>query len=248
MKTVRTGIVSLGIIVMLFSCDSKEKAQLRQKVDSLNVELIAAKKVEQTMNEIGVLIDSIDVSRQTLNTKMVEGTSYADYINRLKDINTSIRDTQKKLEFMEKSMKKSNNVSASTIRRLKEDLALRSNEIVNLQLDIAKMREENRSLVVTISQKDSIVSSKDEVIKVKEGDIASLQGLVKDTNEDNKNKVANLYFAQAQALETAASRTKFAPRKKKETKREALELYKLSFSLGKQEAQAKIDKLEKETS
>jgi hypothetical protein len=110
------------------------------------------------------------------------------------------------------------------------------------------MREENRSLSVTVTQKDSILSSKDEVIKVKEGDIASLQGLVKDTNEDNKNKVANLYFAQAQALETAASRTKFAPRKKKETKREALELYKLSFSLGKQEAQAKIDKLEKEIS
>ena len=246
MKTLRAGILSLGVITMLFSCDSKEKQRLSQKVDSLNVELIASKKVEQTMNEIGVLIDSIDESRQSLNTKMVEGTSYADYINRLKDINTSIRDTQKKLEFMEKSVKKTNNVSAATIRRLKEDLALRSNEIIALQLDIAKMREENRSLIVTVNQKDSILSSKDEVIKVKEGDIASLQGLVKDTNEENKNKVANLYFAQAEALETAANRTKFAPRKKKETKREALELYKLSFSLGKQEAQAKIDKLEKE--
>lgn len=248
MKTLRAGILSLGIITMLFSCDSKEKQRLSQKVDSLNVELIASKKVGETMNEIGVLIDSIDASRQSLNTKMVEGTSYADYISRLKDINTSIRDTQKKLDFMEKSLKKSNNVSAATIRRLKEDLSLRSNEIIALQLDIAKMREENRSLVVTVNQKDSILSSKDEVIKVKEGDIASLQGLVKDTNEENKNKVANLYFDQAMALETAANRTKFAPRKKKETKREALELYKLSFSLGKQEAQAKIDKLEKEIS
>ena len=248
MKTLRAGIVSLGIITMLFSCDSKEKAQLRQKVDSLNVELQASRKVEQTVNEIGVLIDSIDVSRQALNTKMVEGTSYADYINRLKDINTSIRDTQKKLDVMEKSMKNSNNVSTATIRRLKEDLALRSNEIVALQLDIAKMREENRSLVVTVNQKDSVLSSKDEVIKVKEGDVASLQGQVKDINEDSKNKVANLYFAQAQALETAANRTKFAPRKKKETRREALELYKLSLSLGKQEAQAKIDALEKELS
>jgi len=212
------------------------------------VELQASRKVEATMNEIGVLIDSIDVSRQALNTKMVEGTSYADYLNRLKDINSSIRDTQKKLQVMESNMKKSNNVSAASIRRLKADLELRSNEIIALQLDIAKMREENRSLAVTINQKDSIVSSRDEVIKVKESDITSLQGQVKDINEDSKNKVANLYFAQAQALETAASRTKFAPRKKKETKREALELYKLSLSLGKAEAQAKIDALEKDLS
>ena len=248
MKTLKAGIFSLGIATMLFSCDTKEKAQLHQKVDSLTVELQASRKVEATMNEIGVLIDSIDVSRQALNTKMVEGTSYADYLNRLKDINSSIRDTQKKLQVMESSMKKSNNVSAASIRRLKADLELRSNEIIALQLDIAKMREENRTLAVTINQKDSIVSSKDEVIKVKESDITSLQGQVKDINEDSKNKVANLYFAQAQALETAASRTKFAPRKKKETKREALELYKLSLSLGKVEAQAKIDALEKDLS
>ena len=60
------------------------------------------------------------------------------------------------------------------------------------------------------------------------------------------NVQADMYFAQAQALETAAQRTKFAPRKKKETKREALELYKLAYSLGKAEAQNRIDELEKE--
>ena len=72
--------------------------------------------------------------------------------------------------------------------------------------------------------------------------------LVQDINDQNRIKVANLYFAQAQALETAADRTKFAPRKKKETRREALELYKLSFSLGNTEAQAKIEELEKKLS
>jgi hypothetical protein len=52
-------------------------------------------------------------------------------------------------------------------------------------------------------------------------------------------------YAQGQALEIAAARTKLAPRKKKETQREALELYKQSYSLGKQEAKFKIDELEK---
>jgi len=82
---------------------------------------------------------------------------------------------------------------------------------------------------------------------MREQDIASLESLVKDINEQTRVKTANLYYAQAQALETAAQRTSFlAPKKKKETKREALELYKLSLSLGKTEAEARIAELEKD--
>ena len=49
---------------------------------------------------------------------------------------------------------------------------------------------------------------------------------------------------RAQAIETAAERTRLAPRKKKETIKEALDLYKKALSLGKNEAQAKITELE----
>ncbi len=75
--------------------------------------------------------------------------------------------------------------------------------------------------------------------------MATLEAKVEEINTSSTNKQADLYFAQAQALETAADRTKFAPRKKKETMREALELYKLSLSLGKEEAQTRIEELEK---
>ena len=71
---------------------------------------------------------------------------------------------------------------------------------------------------------------------------------MKDIEDQNRIKVAGLYFSQAQALETAANRTKFAPRKKKATRLEALELYKLSYSLGNVDAHAKIQELEKKLS
>ena len=83
---------------------------------------------------------------------------------------------------------------------------------------------------------------------MREQDVANLETKVEETTTTARTTQADLYFAQAQALETAADRTKFAPRKKKETQREALELYKLSLSLGKQEAQQKIEELEKEVS
>jgi len=78
-----------------------------------------------------------------------------------------------------------------------------------------------------------------------EKDVKKIWPKVEEINTANQASQADLYFAQAQALETAAVRTKFAPKKKKETQREALELYKLSLSLGKSEAQQKIDELTK---
>ena len=131
---------------------------------------------------------------------------------------------------------------------MKADLAARSEEITALQLEIVTMRDQNQTLWAKVNSKDSLLSIKDEVIKVKETDVASLEGLVTDINEQNRIKVASMYYNQAQALETAANRTKFAPKKKKETRREALELYRLSLSMGNTEAQARIDALEKELS
>jgi hypothetical protein len=244
----KTYIFVFGAAAALFSCGTKERTHLQLQVDSLNYALNESKKAEVAMNEVGVMLDSIDANRHALRTKIVEGISYADYITRLKDINTHIKDSQAKLVAMETNLKNSKGVSAATIRRLKTDLDARSQEIVALQMDVINLREQNKNLFSNVNQRDSIISSKDEVIRLKQADVASLEGLVHDINDQNRIKVANLYFAQAQALETAANRTRFAPRKKKETRREALELYKLSFSLGNTEAQVKIDELEKKLS
>jgi chromosome segregation ATPase len=240
------GILSLGMAALMMNCDSKERAQLQHRVDSLSAELQASKQVEATMSEIGVLIDTIDANRQALRTEMVEGTSYTDYIRRLKDINTHISETKNKVAELEKNVKSAKNSSAVALKRLKQDLELRQQEMLALQSEIENMRAENRKLSANIATKDSTLTLRDETVKLREQDIASLEGLVKDINEQTKVKVANLYYAQAQALETAAQRTHFAPKKKKETKREALELYKLSLSLGKSEAEARIAELEKD--
>jgi chromosome segregation ATPase len=242
------GILGLGAASLLFSCDNKEKAQLQRKVDSLSAELQASKQVEGVMGEVGVLIDSIDASRQALRSEMVEGTSYRDYVSRLKDINTHIANTEKKIAEMETSAKKDKGVSRAALKRLKADLEVRSQEVLALQVEIEKMRDENKTLARNVNQRDSTIITKEEVIKLREQDVTELESLVKDINEQTKIKVANLYFDQAQALELAAKRTNFAPKKKKETKREALELYKLSYSLGKAEAEPRISELEKDLS
>jgi chromosome segregation ATPase len=234
---------------MLWSCDTGEKTRLRAQVDSLRTELQVSQQTSQTLEEVGTLIDSIDASRQLLRTDVVEGTSYKDYANRLKSINNHIKETQAKIAELEKSVKTSKSSSskyAATIKRLKSDLELSTQQIAALQQEVEKIRGENQTLTASINQKDSVLNQNSETIKMREQDVANLETKVEEINTQARMTQADMYFAQAQALETAAQRTKFAPRKKKETKREALELYKLSYSLGKTEAQSKIDQLEKE--
>jgi chromosome segregation ATPase len=245
---IRKLVFGLAIAGAFWSCDTKEKQRLQTQVDSLRTELHSSQQTAATLQEIGVLIDSIDANRQLLRTDVVEGTSYTDYKSRLKDINSHIKDTQDKIAQLEKSVKSAKGSYATTIKRLKNDLELSTQQITALQSEVERMRGENETLAMTVSQRDSSITQNTETIKMREQDVANLETKVTEINASSKASQADLYFAQAQALETAADRTKFAPRKKKETKREALELYKLSLSLGKTDAQSKIDELEKDLS
>jgi hypothetical protein len=244
-KIMKKYMFGFAIVAILFGCDTKEKEALKSKVDSLNTQLMASKRVEESMNEVGILIDSIEASRNKLHVNMIEGSSYADYVSRLKDINTYVRRTEAKLDSIVKTSKSSSAANKRAIRGYKADLAKQSAQILDLQLRLAQEQDQGMKLWAKINEKDSLLSMKDQVIKMKESDFASLEKLFNDTQSENKKVVSNLYYAQAQALETAANRTQFKPRKKKETRREALELYKLSLSLGNIEAQKKIDELEK---
>lgn len=246
---VRTFVLGISVAAILASCDTQEKQRLQSRVDSLQTELQTSQEMAQTLEQVGALIDSIDANRQLLRTDVVEGTSYKDYSSRLQNINKHVRETQAKLDELESNLKKSKSATASyaaTIKRLKADLEAGTQQIAALQEEVEKMRTENQTLAQTVTQKDSLITGREETIKMREEDIASLETRVEEITTKSQMDQADLYFAQAQALETAADRTKFAPRKKKETQREALELYKLSLSLGKEEAQSKIEELEKE--
>jgi len=241
-------IIIFTVATVLFGCGNQERKRLLSEVDSLTYVIIQNRETEIALNEVGVMLDSIDDSRYLLNRNVVEGVSYASYIDRLKNINEHIKKTQLKIAALEADVKKSKRVSASNIKRLKAEVEEKSREILALQMTVITMREDNKRQYLSLVSKDSIISSREEIIRLKNKDVASLQSLVEDINAQNRIKVANMYFAQGQALETAADRTKFAPRKKKETRREALELYRLAYSMGNLQAQDKIINLEKELS
>ena len=82
-------------------------------------------------------------------------------------------------------------------------------------------------------------------ITAKQQELALLQAKGDEMIENFKVSEAEAFYARAKSVEEAARRTRLAPHKKRETYREALELYQKSLSLGKKEAQANIDALQK---
>lgn len=240
-------LVLLAATVLL-GCGNSETARLNFQIDSLNTVIIKNTAAEATLDEVGILLDSIDVSREELAIDIVEGMTFANYIGRLKRINSHIKDSKLKIESLESALKESKGVSARTTKRLKKDIEATSREMVELQIQVAELRQNNDSQFMRLMKKDSIISSKDEIIRLKSESVATLQNVAADIDEQNRIKVADLYFEQAQTLETVADRTQFAPRKKKEARREALELYRMSLSMGNTRAQERIDNLEKQLS
>jgi chromosome segregation ATPase len=231
----------------LASCQTKEKEVLQNQVDSLRTELEKSHQTSETLAEIGVLLDSIDESRQLLRVNLVEGTPYDDYSGRMKDLNEYIKTTQDKIANLEQSLKSSKANSkafAKTINQLKAELATKGKEMAFLQEQVEKFRNENANLIITVDLQDAEIADKQAQIETKAQELALIEARVQELMIQSKVSEADAYYTRAQAIETAASRTKLAPRKKKETMREALNLYKKALSLGKNEAQAKITQLE----
>ncbi|MDL5047960.1 hypothetical protein QQ054_18245 [Oscillatoria amoena NRMC-F 0135] len=238
---VLTGLVIAG-------CGTKEKAVLQAQVDSLRVELESSQRMTNTLMEVGVLMDSIDANRQLLRINMVEGTTYDDYTSRMRDINNYVKETEKKIDDLENALRKSQGSASSyarQIKKLKEDLQSKTNEIIALQEQVEKYRNENKNLITLAEMQSAELTDKEGKIMAKEAELALIEARIQELMIQSKVSEADAYFTRAQAVEEAANRTKLAPKKKKETLKEALDLYKKAFSLGKKEAEAKISELEK---
>lgn len=231
----------------LLSCGSKDKESLQSQIDSLQIELEKSHQTSETLAEIGTMLDSIDATRQLLRINLVEGTPYDDYAGRMAELNEFIRESEARIERLEQSLRSSQanaQAYAKAIKQLKKELANRNQEMAFLQQQVEQFRNENENLIITVNLQDAEISDKQEQIDAKSQELALIEERVQQLMIEAKVSEAEAYFLRAQAIETAAERTKLAPRKRKETMKEALDLYRKAMSLGKQEAQAKIDELE----
>ncbi|HMP98968.1 MAG TPA: hypothetical protein PKC24_04245 [Cyclobacteriaceae bacterium] len=241
-------IVVASTVALLFSCDSKEKAQMQTELDSLRREAAINQQLAEVLIEVGNMMDSIDVSRNMIRINIVEGTTYDDFNYRMRELNQYVKDSERKLSEMEQALRKSQSASgayANTIKKLRADLESRNKEIAELKDRVEQFRNTNQNLVSLVNLQETELADKEAQIMSKNQELALIEARIQELLLQSKMSEADAYFARAQAVEEAANRTKLAPKKKKETLEEALELYKKSYSLGNNDAKAKIDELSK---
>ncbi len=237
--------IAFPLILLLSGCGMKE---LKNENQALKNELEVSKQANQTLYEVGQLLDSIDVSRNNLNLQLEKGTSYDEYVQRVKDLNDYVKSSEKKLNDLDKALEKSHQVNSyltSSIRKLRNELDVKNKYISALEDQLSNMNVQKDSLVTMTKVQEQQISDMDQQIQQKTEELNLIEAKIEEMMKQAKVNEADSYFDRAAAIEEAANRTKLAPRKKKETYKEALDLYKKALAAGRQDAQAKIDELSK---
>lgn len=232
-------------IFILSACqsgDTNEKNEkLKQQLDSVNQELRVTRQALMDSQQVKALLDSIDASRKITVAPIGADHDGQSNISRLNDLNTYIKDIDMKMDQMEKSIKYVNTMAAS-ILRLQADIEVRTQKIAKLEAEAKKQTVPHNTASLAIQRKDSTLAA---FVKSCQQDIAVLQKTMEELHTKNNLASADLYFKQAETLVAMAKNVNTAT-KQKLVKREALEMYKISHSLGKKEARQKISLLEGE--
>jgi chromosome segregation ATPase len=190
-------VLALPVAALVMGCGTKEREILQSQVDSLKVELETSQAMAQTLTEVGAMMDSIDASRQLLRVNMVEGTTYSDYASRMKDINGYVKETQKKIDDLEKTLKTSkanSNAFSKTIKKLKADLEAKTVEIASLQEQVDKYRNENQNLITTVGMQEAELSDKAVQIETKTQELALIEARVQELMIQSKMTEADAYY------------------------------------------------------
>jgi chromosome segregation ATPase len=233
----------------VFGCVPKEKVtQLQAENDSLRKELETSQLMLFSFKEVGSLIDSIDENRNALRVNIIEGTPYFSYTERLEEINSYVKRSEQKIDELENNLRTSHNETDAyqmMIVALKDELSISVDEIRAMEARVNKVLKENKNLNQTVKIQQGNLEDFQLQLDAKYHEVKLFELQIQELTDKLQITEANAYFAQAQALELAARKTRLAPNKKRETYREALDLYSKAKVAGHPEAQARITELEK---
>ena len=228
---------------LLLSCGIKE---LKDENKSLQEELDVTRRANATLYEIGILMDSIDANRNSIYMNLEEGTTYDQYIDRMEDLNEYVKKTETKLNDLENEMRKfaeTNKYLSANLKKIRKELEEKNAQIKMLEEQVETYMNENQDLLTLENLQEAEIADKEMEIETKNEELALIEARVDELLKQAQVSEADGLYARAEAVEEAARRTKLAPRKKKETLMEALDLYEQALLKGKEEARPKVEEL-----
>ena len=232
----------LAAIVFSFSqCSSSTEnyETLRQKYDSLATEHEHTEILLSGLETTVMIIDSIEIGYEALNFELEVGTDYNTYEKKMSDIASYIDRAEDRIVELENKLGN----DAVFIASLRKELSIKTQKIQELEKAIEDLKEKNDKLFNLVMVQGQTLHNKTTELELKKQELELIEAHIQELMKQGKESEANGYFARAEALEEAANRTQLAPRKKKETLKEALELYIKSMEGGNESAAAKVEEL-----
>ncbi|MFP4092096.1 MAG: hypothetical protein ACLFT3_17440 [Cyclobacteriaceae bacterium] len=244
---IRNFVMALSLGAFLVSCQQDKEAQLQMqaKLDSLQMELLQSQKVAFTLEEVGVLMDSIDAARNNITINLENGPD-ENYADRMKNLHEYILQSEARIAEMEKSLETSKSVNqtyAATIKKLKKEISSKSEELAVLQQKVEGLQAENVQLVSTVANQNEAIALKTAEIMAQDEELKKAEAKIQEMIINQQISEADAYFARAEAVEEVAKRTQFARKKKQASYQEALQLFEKSYALGRTDAKSRIDLL-----
>ena len=245
-----TIIASLFIAVLFVKTDaSRKEVELQTEIDSMQIELQTKEKMAENLNEIGKLMDSIDANRESLRLNVLEGISNDDYVKRMQGLKSYVKNTERKIEELEATLKKSkasNYAYKRTVKSLKAEIGVLTQQIASLTETVNRYKTDNENLVKINETQGLELLSKLEQIETKNQEVVKLENKVAEISENAKQSLGEQYLAHAKTVEEVANRTKFAPKKKRATLDQSLELYRKAALYGNEQARVEIQRIQSE--
>ena len=239
-KIAAKGAIAFSTLILaLSSCDNSKYEKLLAENDSLRQQINSGGRMVTALVTVNTLLDSIDATRHVMRVSQADGLMEpASYEKRMVELKNYISATEDKIGELEATLIETNVNSDSymvIISALKDELRIRNEEL--------GLIEENSELNNEIMLKGVQLEDVESRLEVKKTELKLLELQIKELVKRMNISEAEGLYAQAGAMEEAARRTKLAPFKRRQTYREALELYEQSLAKGKKEAKAKIEEL-----
>ncbi len=238
-------VLFLLAAVVCAACNTQKIDNLARQNDSLRTELARSQAIIADFAKLTASIDSMRGLRQVTFTRINGSTAHEAMSSKIRAINNHVFETEKLIKSLHSQLKSSkyeNSAYVMMMDAVKSELQIRVSEVAVLEGNIADIEQTNQEIS---TEKEVAVTTLLSQVNEKQQALAELEQRLHRLESDFRNIEAEAVYARALAVEESARKTRLAPAKKREALTEALELYKKAKALGKMEASANIQALQK---
>ena len=235
----------LVLAAALSGCGGRsEKEKLQATADSLRVAIKKNREAEIVLIGIGRVLDSIDHERGLMKANFVRSDDHRYYFVRLRNINRHVVEMEARVISLQASLKKAEQQAASA-QTLREKLEKAEAEVTRLQSTTSVIRQNKAAALQLVYLNNNRLAQAEQELLDKDQLLLSLDYHATAMFHLQQDRRATFYYQQALVLEETARCTRFAPAKKRDTRHEAMALYRIAESLGKEEATQRLAAINK---